>query len=73
VPVHFGLGWGKPTLTRAMPGSPRVISHGGATGSRLWIDPDADLVFVYFTNRWAPDRGPELEALRAIYQLIEER
>jgi CubicO group peptidase (beta-lactamase class C family) len=72
-PVHFGLGWGKPTLSRPLPGSRRVISHGGATGARLWLDPDANLVFVYFTNQWAPERGPEIEALRATYELLERR
>lgn len=70
-PVHFGLGWGKPTLMGDVPGSERVFSHGGATGTRLWVDPDADLVFVYFTNQWAPDRGPELDALRATYAALE--
>lgn len=72
-PVHFGLGWGKPTLAGPLPGSPRVISHGGATGGRLWIDPDAELVFVYFTNQWAPERGPEQAALRATYRAFEGR
>ncbi|MDP8905366.1 MAG: beta-lactamase family protein [Chloroflexota bacterium] len=67
-PIHHGLGWGKPTLSREMPGSARVVDHGGATGTRLWIDPDAELVFVYFTTRWEPDRGPELDALRATYR-----
>jgi CubicO group peptidase (beta-lactamase class C family) len=65
--VYFGLGWGKPTLMRNVPGSPRVVSHGGATGTRLWIDPDAELVFVFFTNQWSPDRGPETEALEGTY------
>jgi CubicO group peptidase (beta-lactamase class C family) len=68
--VHFGLGWGKPTLMRHVPGSPRVVSHGGATGTRLWIDPDAELVFVFFTNQWSPDRGPENDAIRATYEAM---
>ncbi len=58
--VHFGLGWGKPTLMFDLPGSANVVSHGGASGTRLWIDPDAGLVFVFFTNRWAADRTPEI-------------
>ena len=70
LPVHFGLGWGKPTLMRNGPGSPRVISHGGATGTRIWIDPDADLVFVFFTNRWATERQVEAEALRGTYEAL---
>lgn len=70
-PVHFGLGWGKPTLMRALPGSGQVVSHGGATGTRLWIDPHAGLVFVFFTNRWSPDRSTEVEALRGTYLALE--
>lgn len=69
-PVHHGLGWGKPTLMRDVPGSERVISHGGASGTRLWVDPDAGLVFVFFTNRWAAERGVETEALRGTYEAL---
>lgn len=68
--VHFGLGWGKPTLMGETPGSDRVVSHGGATGTRLWIDPDEGLVFVFFTNRWSPDRGPEIEAIHGTYAAL---
>ena len=70
LPVHHGLGWAKSTLMKDVPGSARVVDHGGATGTRLWIDPDAGLVFVFFTNEWDTDRGPELTALRATYQAL---
>ncbi|CAN5741572.1 serine hydrolase domain-containing protein [soil metagenome] len=69
-PVRHGLAWGKPTLNHPVSGSPRVVDHGGATGTRLWIDPDARLVFVYFTNQWQPDRGPEFAALRGAYEAL---
>ena len=69
-PVHFGLSWGKPTLMRELPGSQSVVSHGGATGTRLWIDPEADLVIVFFTNQWSADRGPEAEAIRGTYEAL---
>jgi len=69
-PVHFGLGWGKPTLMRELPGSENVVSHGGATGTRLWIDPEAGLVIVFFTNQWSADRGPEAEAIRGTYEAL---
>jgi CubicO group peptidase (beta-lactamase class C family) len=72
-PVHYGLGWSKPTLMKDVPGSPRVVDHGGATGTRLWIDPDAGLVFVFFSNEWDADRGPELAALRATYRVLGQR
>ena len=68
--MHFGLGWSKPTLMRDLPGSPRVISHGGATGGRLWLDPEVGLVLVYLTNHWSADRGPEVEAIRGVYEVI---
>jgi CubicO group peptidase (beta-lactamase class C family) len=68
--VHHGLGWAKPTLMKDVPGSARVVDHGGATGTRLWIDPDVGLVFVFFTNEWDPDRGPEHAALRELYRVL---
>jgi CubicO group peptidase (beta-lactamase class C family) len=68
--VHFGLGWGKPTLMRDVPGSRGVVSHGGATGTRLWIDPEAGLVIAFFTNQWSPDRGPENDAIRGTYEAL---
>ncbi|MEO6349909.1 MAG: serine hydrolase domain-containing protein [Candidatus Limnocylindrales bacterium] len=71
-PMHFGLGWGKPTLMRELPGSSGVASHGGATGTRLWIDPDAGLVLVFFTNTWNPDRGPEIEAIDGVYSAMKD-
>ena len=69
-PVHHGLGWAKPTMMKDVPGSPRVVDHGGATGTRLWIDPDLGLVFVFFTNEWDADRGPEMAALQALYRAV---
>ena len=70
VPVHHGLGWGKPTLMRDVPGSTNVFSHGGVSGTRLWVDPDAGLVFVFFTNRWGAERSVETEVLRGIYEAM---
>ena len=68
--VHYGLSWGKPTLMRDLPGSKNTFSHGGASGTRLWVDPDAGLVFIFFTNRWAAERSVETEALRGTYQAM---
>jgi CubicO group peptidase (beta-lactamase class C family) len=69
-PVHFGLGWGKPTLMRDIPGSKSVVSHGGAVGTRIWVDHDAGLVIVFFSNQWSPERGPENEAIAGVYGAI---
>lgn len=68
--VHFGLGWGKPTLMGDLPGSTRVISHGGASGTRLWIDPEIELVLVFLTNQWSAGRGTEIEAIASVYESL---
>ena len=34
------------------------------------IDPDIGLVFVFFTNEWDADRGPEMAALHALYRAV---
>jgi CubicO group peptidase (beta-lactamase class C family) len=69
-PVHHGLAWQKPTLMKDVPGGPDVIDHGGASGTRLWIDPGAGLVFVYFTAEWNPSREIERRALWAVYRAL---
>lgn len=68
---HHGLGWSLPALAGAMPGSPRTFGHGGATGTRLWIDPDAGLVIVYLTNSWTVGEGPSLAAIAAVYGALD--
>ncbi|MEP7379007.1 MAG: serine hydrolase domain-containing protein [Chloroflexota bacterium] len=68
--VHAGLGWAKPTLMRDVPGSESVISHGGASGGRIWIDPEIGLVLVFLTNRWQADRGPEIDTIRGVYEAL---
>ena len=45
---HYAIGWGKPGI--ASPASASSFGHGGATGTRLWIDPAHDLVFLYLTG-----------------------
>lgn len=69
-PVHVGLGWAKPTLMRDLPGSKSVISHGGVSGGRIWIDLDIGLVIVFLTNRWQADRGPEIDTIRGVYEAL---
>lgn len=68
--VHHGLAWAKPTLMKDVPGGPDVIDHGGASGTRLWIDPSAGLVFVYFSSQWNPSRETERRALWAVYRSL---
>jgi CubicO group peptidase (beta-lactamase class C family) len=44
------FGWNKDR--RYANQSERAFSHGGATGTLLWVDPESDLVFVLLTNHW---------------------
>jgi CubicO group peptidase (beta-lactamase class C family) len=44
------FGWNKTRRYAAQ--SDGAFGHGGATGTLLWIDPEADLVFVLLTNHW---------------------
>lgn len=68
--MHHGLAWQKPTLMKNLPGGPDVIDHGGASGTRLWIDPANQLVFVYFTAEWNPSREIERRTLRDVYDAL---
>lgn len=49
---HYALGWGKPYGGGDIPCSERAIEHGGASGTRLFIDPQTDLAIVVLANRW---------------------
>ena len=55
-----------------MPASPRTFTHGGASGARLWVDPERDLVFVFLTNLWGVDDGPMYATLREVYRSLDE-
>ena len=48
---HYAIGWGKPGPANAA--SPSAFGHGGVTGTRLWVDPGHDLVFVFLSGIWA--------------------
>ena len=62
---HYGLGWGRPGI--ASVASPSAFGHGGASGTRLWIDPDFDLVYVYLTGSWGLPPEPIEAVQQAIY------
>jgi len=76
---HYALGWRKRSLRSAgldaavfdpalvIPASPGTVTHGGASGTRLWVDPERDLVFVFLTNIWLGDDAPAYDVLRRVY------
>ena len=62
---HYALGWGKPGPAHVA--SPAAFGHGGQSGTRLWVDPAHDLVFVYLSASWnLPSAVPD-EPLFAVY------
>lgn len=50
-----------------VPASASTFTHGGATGTRLWIDPERELVFVFLTNHWGTSDAPMFSILREVY------
>lgn len=70
--VHYGLGWGLPGLTGQTSASARAFGHGGATGTRLLIDPDDDLAVVYLANRWGAGDEPSLAAVQAVLSALAD-
>ena len=55
-----GLGFDKPpwsvdpeaeSVTICKDASPNSFGHSGYTGTLIWVDPDADLAYMFFSNR----------------------
>ena len=65
---HYALGWGKPGI--ASPRRRRSFGHGGATGTRLWVDPAHDLVFVYLSGVWDMAHAPINAVHDAVYAAL---
>ena len=65
---HYALGWGK--AGAGSPASAAAFGHGGVSGTRLWVDPAHDLVFVYLTGKWGGAREAIDEVLLAVYAAL---
>ena len=65
---HYAIGWGKPGI--ASPASAASFGHGGASGTRLWVDPVKDLVFLYLTGAWAMGHEPIDAVQHAVYAAL---
>ncbi len=64
--IRQGLGWRKPQTE--WPGSERVFTHGGISGGRIWVDPEAGFAFAFLTNLWQAPLEPAIEILEAVYR-----
>lgn len=66
-----GLGFDKPLLeydfeksSVAKDASPSSYGHSGYTGTFVWVDPEYDLIYIFFSNRVFPTRNN-----RKIYEM----
>jgi len=66
-PVYRGLGWALsgPRRSELIPAG--CFGHGGATGTRLLVDPFNQLVLVFLTNRWSQTGFARDRAINAFY------
>ena len=47
---YRGLGFDRPSFSNRIMG-PQTFGHTGFTGTAVWIDPEADMIFVFLSNR----------------------
>jgi CubicO group peptidase (beta-lactamase class C family) len=84
------LGFDKPVLDNASrstdaaypakSASPSSFGHSGYTGTFVWVDPEKDIIYVFFSNRVYPTRennkiskmNIRSKVLEAIYNSIIE-
>jgi CubicO group peptidase (beta-lactamase class C family) len=66
--VRQAIGWRNPA--GEWPDRPSVLTHGGISGARLWVDREASLVFALLTNRWDAPDGPAAAILAHVYEAI---
>ena len=88
---YRGLGFDKPALLDptvkpediypTKGASPESFGHSGFTGTFVWVDPKAEISYVFFCNRVYPTRNNSLlstmnirtSILQAIYDSIEDK
>jgi len=68
---HYAIGWGTRGVSSVASAS--AFGHGGATGTRLWVDPAHDLVFVYLSGIWEMPHEPINAVQHAVYAALPDR
>ncbi len=64
--VEHGLGWRK--SGGGWPAGASVLTHGGRTGSRLWVDPERGFAFAFLTNVWGISSEVVMGVLDEVYR-----
>ncbi len=65
--VRQALGWRVPQ--RQWSGSSRAFTHGGITGGRLWVEPEAGFAVAFLTNRWQAPIEVSLSVIDEVYRV----
>jgi CubicO group peptidase (beta-lactamase class C family) len=68
----YGLGWALGWAGDRMPGRPGQIGHLGATGSRLWVDPNEGFVLALLANLWDADQRLSDAVVAAVYGALAD-
>ena len=64
--VRQGLGWRKPQAHWS--GSPAAFTHGGISGGRLSVEPEAGFAVAFLTNRWQAPIEVSLSVIDEVYR-----
>lgn len=74
---RYALGWHKPhpgpdhgvvmLAGVPIPTGTSAFTHGGISGTRLWVDPERSLVIVVLSNQWALAQEPIARMVAATY------
>lgn len=72
-----GLGFDTPSFPAKNPvlpsqASKRTYGHQGFTGTVFWCDPDADLIYIFLSNRVYPDAEPNRLSQSRLRLLVHE-
>jgi len=66
--VGQAVGWRTPGP--GWPDRPGVITHGGISGSPIWVDRPAGMAFALLTNRWEAPDEPTIALLESVYESL---
>ena len=69
--LEHGLGWRR--AGGDWPAGDSVLTHGGRSGSRLWIDPERGFAFALVTNVWGVSSEVAMAILREVYAARPQR
>lgn len=64
--VEHGLGWRK--SGGGWPAGEAVLTHGGRSGARLWVDPERGFAFAFLTNVWGASSEVAMGVLDEVYR-----